>query len=280
MQPYEIIVVDSGSTDATLDVCSGYGCKIVHIRSEDFSFGRSLNVGCRATSGDLLVFISAHVYALDPGWLSSLVAPFKTEDIGLVYGRQTGDHRSQFSELQIMRKWFPSASVEDQRNPFCNNANCAIRRHWWERLPYDEDLTGLEDLDWAKRLLAAGGRIAYEASATVAHIHEESFARTRHRYQREAMAHSRIFHDQNVGSALCLVLFGSNVARDYAAALASRTLFRNLLAIPRFRAAQFMGIRSAFRSRGIVTGELRRRFYYPKGFESRRHASISRGRNR
>lgn len=50
----EVVVVDSGSTDETLAIVERHGCKIVHIRREDFSFGRSLNVGCDAARGSFL----------------------------------------------------------------------------------------------------------------------------------------------------------------------------------------------------------------------------------
>jgi len=59
---FNIIVVDSGSTDNTLQIAETYECKIVHIKKEQFSFGRSLNYGCNAAIGDLLIFVSALLY--------------------------------------------------------------------------------------------------------------------------------------------------------------------------------------------------------------------------
>ena len=49
----EVVLVDSGSTDGTLDIASQHGARIVHIRKQDFTFGRSLNVGCRAALGSV-----------------------------------------------------------------------------------------------------------------------------------------------------------------------------------------------------------------------------------
>ena len=49
----EIVVVDSGSTDATLSIVSNYSCRVLNIKPEDFSFGYALNVGCKAASGDI-----------------------------------------------------------------------------------------------------------------------------------------------------------------------------------------------------------------------------------
>jgi rhamnosyltransferase len=264
--PDEVILVDSGSTDDTVAISRAHGARIVHITPEEFSFGRSLNVGCRHATGEIFVVVSAHVYPVDEHWLKRLVAPFDRPDVGLVYGRQTGDHRSRFSELEVMRRWFPLESDDDQQTPFCNNANCAVRAAAWKELPYDETLTGLEDMDWAKRALATGWKIVYAADATIAHIHEEPFRTTRNRYRREAIAHRRIFHDQHLNLFEAAGLWAASVGRDYLAALPRRRLLRNLISIPTFRAAQYLGTWEGFRHRGTVSSELRRRFYYPKGF--------------
>ena len=90
VKPTEVILVDSGSTDDSVAIATAHGARIVHIRPEDFSFGRSLNVGCAAAIGEILVFVSAHVYPLDEFWLGNLVAPFHDPAVVLSYGRQTG----------------------------------------------------------------------------------------------------------------------------------------------------------------------------------------------
>ena len=264
VQPSEIILVDSGSTDDSIGIAEAHGARIVHIAPSDFSFGRALNVGCGEASGEVLVFVSAHVYPTDEKWLENLISPFEDPTVALSYGRQTGDHRSKFSEIQLMRQWFPERSVENQTTPFCNNANCAVRRSWWERIPYDEDLTGLEDLDWASKALAQGGTLTYRADAMIAHVHEEPWSRTRNRYRREAIAMKRITPDQHLSLVNAIWLCALNVARDYIAAVPRRSVLRNLLSIPSFRSAQYLGAWEGFRVRGEVTEELRRVFYYPK----------------
>ena len=61
VEELEIIVVDSGSTDSTVAIASCYPIKLVSIKPEDFSFGRSLNLGCQAATGEFIVIASAHV---------------------------------------------------------------------------------------------------------------------------------------------------------------------------------------------------------------------------
>lgn len=266
--PDRIILVDSGSTDDTVKIAQAHGAEVVRISPADFSFGRALNLGGKHASEDLLVFASAHVYPIDDRWLERLVAPFDDQDVALTYGGQTGDERTQFSEFQVMRRWFPDVSDPDQRHPFCNNANCAVRRIVWEELPYDEELTGLEDLDWANRARVRGHRLAYVADATVIHVHEESFAQTVNRYRREAIAHKRLFGDQRMGALEAGALFVANVLRDCAAATLEGELLANATSIPRFRAAQFWGSYQGFRQSGNVEAALKRRFYYPNGFRA------------
>lgn len=277
-RPDQVILVDSGSVDDSVAIARAHGAEVVHIAPEEFSFGRALNRGCEQAAGDILVVVSAHVYPLDEKWLDQLVKPFDRSEVGLVYGGQTGDSRSHFSELELLRQWFPDVSDDDQQTPFCNNANCAVRATAWRDLPYDETLTGLEDLDWATRGLAAGWRIVYQADARVAHIHNEPFAKTRNRYRREAIAHRRIFHDQDINLFEATGLFVLATGRDYLAAFARRRLRSNVVSIPRFRAAQYLGTWEGFRDRGDISNSLRRRFYYPKGFNgwerSPRHSKL------
>lgn len=267
VQPTEIILVDSGSSDETIKIAQDNGANICHIAPKDFSFGRALNLGCAASSSDVLVFVSAHVYPTDEHWLKNLLAPFSDADVVLSYGRQTGDHRSKFSELELLHRWFPDNSVKDQKTPFCNNANCAVRRSWWDKIKYDESLTGLEDMHWAKQALQAGGKLTYRADATIVHIHDEDWQKTRNRYRREAIAHRKIFADQHIGLTSAAALLLTSIGRDYLAAIGQRKLFKNLLSIPAFRSAQYLGTWEGFREREQVTEELRRRFYYPKGFD-------------
>ena len=136
----EIILVDSGSTDATTAIAGRFPVSILHIPPEDFTFGRSLNLGIAHANGEFIVIASAHVYPVYPDWLEKLLEPFQNPDVALVYGKQRGEINSKFSEQQIFAHWFPEQSQTLQQHPFCNNANAAIRRSIWQGHPYDESL--------------------------------------------------------------------------------------------------------------------------------------------
>ena len=262
-RPDQVVVVDSGSSDATVDIALHYGCEVVHIAPKDFSFGRALNVGCRAAKTDVMVFVSAHVYPLFDTYLELLAKPFEDPQVALSYGRQVGDHRTKYSESRILLKWFPTTSSAVQENPFCNNANAAVRRSVWEEIPYDEELTGLEDLDWARKAQEKGYKVSYVAESPVVHVHEESWSRIVNRYRREAIAYQRIMGNQKMSPLEAARLFIGNTASDFVHATREGVLLSNLMSIPAFRAAQFYGAYQGFASTEEPSEQLKRRFYYP-----------------
>jgi rhamnosyltransferase len=262
-RPDQIVVVDSGSTDATLDIVSRYTSDIAHIKKDEFSFGRALNIGCEAASTDLLVFVSAHVYPIYDSYLERLTTPFADPEVVLTYGRQVGDHRTKYSESRIMLKWFPATSIPRQDHPFCNNANAAIRRSAWLEQHYDEELTGLEDIAWAKSAQQRGHAISYVAEAPVVHVHEEAWKQTLNRYRREAIAYKRIVGERHLKPLEAVALTAGNTVSDYLHAAREGVLLSNLAGIPSFRFAQFLGAWQGHSHTDHVSEGLKRRLYYP-----------------
>ena len=260
----QIIVVDSGSTDATLSIVSRYPVKLLSIKPEDFSFGRSLNLGCAEAKKAFIVLASAHVYPLYKDWLEQLLAPFMSSEIGLVYGKQVGGNKTRISENRIFSQWFPEDQTNVQKHPFCNNANTAIPRTMWSKYPYDEEVTGLEDIAWANQAMNNGFRIAYQPGAVVAHIHEESYYQVYNRYRREAMAFKRIFPAETFTRIDFLRFFISNTLSDYRYALQQGKFVSSYRDITHFRLSQFKGTYHGFRDSGRITDQVKHRLYYPE----------------
>jgi L-ascorbate metabolism protein UlaG (beta-lactamase superfamily)/GT2 family glycosyltransferase len=219
---HEVILVDSGSTDGTLEIAERHDCRILHIRREEFSFGRSLNLGCEAAVGDALVMVSGHCVPTDDRWLESLCRPLLDGEAGYTFGRQVGDENSHFSEMRIFEKYFPHRDENDQEPFFTNNANAALSREEWERLRFDEELTGLEDMELAQRLVRSGGRVAYVPHACVYHLHEETWAQVKRRFEREAIALRHIMPQVHLGLGDFARYLVSSIAQDAAAAYRTR----------------------------------------------------------
>jgi len=267
----ETIIVDSGSTDKTVEIAKSYNARIIDIKPEEFSFGYALNVGCENATGDYLLFASAHVYPVYTTWVQEMIRPLLNNRVALCYGRQIGNELTKYSEHQLFKRWFPAESDFNQNYPFCNNANCAIKKELWQEQKYDELLTGLEDLDWAKKIQSKGYRIAYNADATIVHVHEETPSRIFNRYRREAIALKQIFPNEKFSFLDFLKLFVGNTIADYYHAIAEGQFTRNIFDIPMFRFNQFRGTYKGYRQNKIVSKSLRNRFYYPNALSKMNH---------
>ncbi len=261
----ETIVVDSGSTDATVAIAERYGAMVVHIPSSEFSFGRSLNIGVRAASNEIVVVASAHVYPVYADWIRHLLQPFEDPRVAVVYGKQRGGETTLFSERQVFRQWFPEVDAVPPLGPFCNNANAAIRRSLWEKHEYDETLTGLEDVAWAKWAQEQGHHVRYAPEAEVVHVHNERPRLVYNRYRREAMAFKRIFAEAHFSAYDFLRLTVANIWSDLLQAAREKRPWRYPVSIFWFRIAQFWGTYQGYRQSGPLTQQLRGTFYYPGG---------------
>jgi rhamnosyltransferase len=259
----EVVLIDSGSTDGTIGIAEAYGAKITTIAKSDFSFGRSLNRGCAFSTGEILVFVSGHCVPVDENWLQNICQPLIDGKVVYSYGRQVGDDTNNFSERRIFAKYFPEQSSIPQEGFFCNNANSALLRSVWEENPFDEALTGLEDMALGKALLQQGFALGYVAEAPVFHHHEESWAQVRRRFEREAIALREIMPEirlswWDIARFVAVSTFG-----DWRAAWqhgATSTNYRDML---RYRWNQFVGSYQGNREHRVLSREAKERFFYP-----------------
>ena len=258
----EVIIVNSGSIDRTIEIAQNNNARILKIDKSEFSFGRSLNVGCSSARGQYLVFISGHCIPYDRQWLNRLISPLKAGKCTYAYGRQVGNSSSRYSELRLFNKYFPENPANAQGGNFCNNANAALVASEWRRFRFDEELTGLEDMDLAKRLIANGQKIQYVCDSIVYHLHDERWSQIRRRYEREAIALQKIapefhitFHDFVRFLTSAIMLDASSAARD-------GVLIRRFYEIFMFRLMQFYGSYRGNQIHRVLSHQAKERYFY------------------
>ncbi|MEL7490831.1 MAG: glycosyltransferase [Pseudomonadota bacterium] len=263
----EIVLVDSGSTDRTLEIAESFGCKIEHIPKSEFTFGRSLNRGCAAASGDHLVFISAHCIPAHENWLQNLLAPLLNAQAQYVYGKQIGHDVTRFSEHQIFAQYFPDQSKISSTDFFANNANSALSTAVWRKTPFDENVTGLEDMVLGKEIVRQGGAIAYVADAPVIHIHEESLSQVKRRYYREALTLREIMPEVHFNFGDFVRYFTAGVLHDFSEALTGKEFFGQVGDIMAFRLMQYWGSYRGHNEHRKLSRAQKERYYYPKAYK-------------
>jgi GT2 family glycosyltransferase len=184
VRPAEVIVVDSASTDATMEVLAGYDVKVI-AESENVGFAPGCHIGAGVAGGEALVFLG-HDTVPSPGWLAPLVDVLDDPAVGAAMATiEDADHPGTFNTSGGHLTYVGIAWVSDLGRPipeepgplevpFPSGAATALLRSTWDesggfRPPffmYHEDT----DLGWRLRL--AGRRIVRVPASRVSHRYD------------------------------------------------------------------------------------------------------------
>jgi rhamnosyltransferase len=188
---FEVIAVDSGSTDGSLDVMRRFSVQIEEISPASFHHARTRNFAATLAKGNILVFLSQDAIPASERWLTNLISNFDDPRVGAVYGRQFPKEGSSVEREDVLNAVYGETRVvKDPRGRnrigyrfyHFSDVNAAIRRNVWEAVRFPEDLKVFEDLGIAKRILDAGWKIVYEPTASVYHSHSHSIVGLFKRY--------------------------------------------------------------------------------------------------
>lgn len=167
---FEVIYVDNNSLDASPDIAKEYSfTKIKKIKK--FLPGNAINVGIRESKGKYIVILSAHCIPCNKDWLSQLYSSIKDNNIAGVYGRQLPLQCTSSDDARDLLVTFGNEDRIQSKDPFFHNANSIIKRSVWNKINFDDEITNIEDRDWAKKVFDLGYKIKYDSIASVYHFH-------------------------------------------------------------------------------------------------------------
>ena len=180
---FEVIVVDSGSTDGTTDIVASYPVRLYRIPPEAFHHARTRNYLASLAQGRYLVYLNADAFPASQDWLQFLLSNFSDPSVGAVYGRHLPkpgcnlERRAVLSRVYGDEKIIKEASRKRElgyRYYHLSTVNAAIRKDVWQATGFPQELKIYEDVGIAKRILDAGWRIVYEPAAAVYHADNHS----------------------------------------------------------------------------------------------------------
>jgi rhamnosyltransferase len=205
---FEVIAVDSGSTDGTLALLEPVAREVVRIVPESFNHGLTRNLAIHHARGELVVLLVQDALPSSEDWLTRLTAPLRTNpQVAGAFCRQQPRDGAAAITRHYLDMWVAASpgprsvalkdgSELDRLDPparlrlcaFDNVCSC-IRRAVWARIPFVDTPIG-EDLEWARAVLVAGYRLDYVPDAIVLHSHDRS---ARYELARTYVLHRRLF---------------------------------------------------------------------------------------
>lgn len=226
---YDILVVDSGSTDGTIELCreasiTHNNVYLCQIRPQDFGHGKTRNFAIGMTSSDFIAMITHDALPADEHWLKNIISAVEqNESIAGAFGRHVAYptaspytkrdidlHFNGFCALpSVLSKFTDKDKYENDQGwrqvlHFFSDNNACLRRSAWEKIPYPE-VDFAEDQIWAMNIIDQGYSKAYAHDAVVYHSHDYGIIETLQRSFDESLAFKRLFgYDlcQHPGNAL------------------------------------------------------------------------------
>ena len=199
----ELLVVDSGSTDGSLEIARQHGARIHQISRSEFSHGGTRNLMMEIAQGEHVAFLTQDATPANEDWLAALLQAFElTDDVAAVFGphdaRPSASHMIRAEMERHFENWGHGREIDVQRlngSPaglaayraepwrltFLSSVNCCLARWAWERVPF-RDVPYAEDQLLGRELIEAGYAKVFQPQARVLHSHDFGPVRFFRRY--------------------------------------------------------------------------------------------------
>ncbi len=182
LQPQEIIVADSSSTDGSVEICTAHGAQVIAISRDEFDHGGTRNLLAEEATGDILIYFTQDALPAGKDCLERLLEAVMAErDIACAYGRQLPAEDATLQAALLRSFNYPAKSEVRQypdhlryglKTVFISNSCAAYKRDiFLDAGGFQSGLIFGEDTCFVGKILASGYRVAYCAEAEVYHSH-------------------------------------------------------------------------------------------------------------
>jgi len=217
----ELLVIDSGSTDGTLEIAAAHGARVHSIPKAEFSHGGTRNLAMQLAEGEHVAFLTQDATPAHDGWLAAMLEGFAAaEDVALVFGphepRPDASHMIKCemerhfatwgggTELDVQRLGHTAQEVAEYRRfpgrwTFFSDVNGCVAKAAWRDIPY-RPVAYAEDQLLGREMIEAGYAKVFHPRAAVIHSHDYPPAQFLRRYfdefrsLREVLDHVEVAH--------------------------------------------------------------------------------------
>lgn len=192
LQPREIIVIDSSSQDATVEIAKRLGVRTITIPKSSFNHSKTRNQAALMAEGDILVFMTQDALPVDNTLLRSLTAPLPDNDIAATYARQIPRPDASLLEIFTRNFNYPEQPCVKSLNDigrlgiktfFSSNVCSSMKKELFIRVGmFPEGIRANEDMLITAKYITSGYKVAYVPEAKVFHSHRQSIFSQCRRY--------------------------------------------------------------------------------------------------
>ncbi len=253
----EVVVVDSGSADGSVELARSAGARVCEIPPSEFNHGATRNLAAELARGDVLVFTSQDAFAPHQGWLAALTAPLAEDDsLAGAYGRQIAHLEATPPERFFMDFLYGerartqrAAGVHElsMQTTLFSNVNSAIRAEVFARFGFVDDIIMSEDQEWSRRVLLAGYALRYVPEAAVHHSHPYTLRQAFRRFFDSGVSSERAYMAGARPSSVVLRRQALRYAREELAWLWGTGKRRWIPYSAAYEAAKFAGLQLGIR---------------------------------
>ena len=184
MSPEKICIIDSSSTDRTVEICKKYGCDITIINKKDFNHGLTRQLGIDNNKNyDYAIFMTQDILLTDKNTCAALLSSFEIDDVSAAYGRQLVNDNSSFIEKISRHFNYGETSILKSKEDiekygistaFCSDSFAAYKISDILSVGGFPKTDFAEDMLISAKLILHGKKVYYNAQAKVVHSHPYS----------------------------------------------------------------------------------------------------------
>lgn len=172
---WELIVIDSGSTDGSVDLLRGaHPRHLLQIASADYNPSRVMNQGMQLAQADYGIFLNADATPQGPDWLEPLVHALQDPQTAAVFGRQIPRPGCKAVYAHDYERCFGAARASAHWEHFFSMVSSGLRKDVWAKRGFLEKMQYSEDDEYTRWCRAQNYRVVYCPDSVVMHSHNYS----------------------------------------------------------------------------------------------------------